>query len=69
MRWRWGRTERRRGRRSSGSRADGADPLDRVLAERTMPLPLIVESSPLRTPAQRWRGDGGRSRTRPEVRR
>lgn len=69
MQWPWARTERRNGGRSPASRVHGGEPFDSALLGSTMQLPLVVESSPLRTPAQRWRGNGARSRTRREVRR
>lgn len=63
------RRERRQGRRNSVpvDRADIVEPFHRALANSTMQLPLVVESSPLRTRAQRWRGNGGRPRTPGEV--
>lgn len=69
MRWRWTRTERRRRQRSTESRTSGVDRRDSALTDPTMQLPLVVELSPLRTPAQRRRGNGARSRAAPEVER
>lgn len=67
MRWRWTRAERRRRQRSTESRASGVGRRDSALADPTMQLPLVVESSPLRTPAQRWRGNGAWSHANREV--